>query len=106
MLPRSKDTLHAYGGLLSYAQTSVFYLIVTAGVGMQMRIGSSSIHVLIACFSISSATGVGLQTSIMALEEAEPAADQCGEECLFLIPPSLWNPAISIYISLSLITIR
>lgn len=60
----------------------------------------------IACFSISSATGVGLQTSIMALEEAEPAADQCGEECLFLIPPSLWNPAISIYISLSLITIR
>lgn len=38
-----KDTLHANGGLLSYEQTPVPYLIVTAGVGMQMRIGSSSI---------------------------------------------------------------
>lgn len=37
------DTLHANGGLLSYEQTPVPYLIVTAGVGMQMRIGSSSI---------------------------------------------------------------
>lgn len=130
MPPRSKDTLHANGGLLSYAQTPVslphgdgwcgdadanrFRQLAYARRAAR-RPGLSTLNMVdgptarrIAWSSTSSATKCWLRTNIMTLEEAEPDADQCGEEsqipppplCPFslLFPPSLRNTAISIYI--------